>query len=121
MTSQDGERDRDLQRLVALGAAFTDIAQHQSGSWGYVPGSPGDTTVTGWQVLSLLAAKRNDVLLGTYTLRNAKRYVLSTREKDKYWFGYKGPPGEPTTYRDRADAVAVLGRFARLHADVRST
>lgn len=94
----DGEKgDSDLLNLVSRGAAFTCVAQHDSGSWGYVPGSPGDTTVTGWQVLSLVAAKRNKVTLQTYTLSDARDFVLSTSKNRDYSFGYKGPPGEPTT------------------------
>ena len=60
MTADGKPRESDLYDLVSRAAWFTVIAQHQSGSWGYVPGSPGDTTVTGWQVLSLLAAKRSN-------------------------------------------------------------
>jgi len=53
MTSREQAVDADLHRLVSRGASFTCNAQHGSGSWGYVPGSPGDMTVSAWQVLSL--------------------------------------------------------------------
>ncbi|MFK8113195.1 MAG: hypothetical protein AB8B91_13385 [Rubripirellula sp.] len=97
MTTEGDRRDSDLVNLVSRGAAFSCIAQHDSGSWGYVPGSPGDTTVTGWQVLSLVAAKRNKISLQTYTLTDAREFVMSTCKDRDYSFGYKGPPGEPTT------------------------
>ncbi len=70
--TEDGMYDSDLHQLVLRGADFTDTAQHANGSWGYIPGSPGDTTLTGWQVLSLVAAKRNGAILRTDTLSRAK-------------------------------------------------
>ncbi|MDA8745568.1 hypothetical protein N9N28_13125 [Rubripirellula amarantea] len=90
--------NHEFYQLVSGGTAFSCIAQHSSGSWGYYPNSPGDLTVTGWQVLSLIAAKRNKMVLQTHTLRDAKAFALSTCPEDRrYWFGYKGPPGQPTT------------------------
>jgi hypothetical protein len=109
MTSEGEQRDADLVNLVSRGASFTCVAQHDNGSWGYVPGSPGDTTVTGWQVLSLVAAKRNKVTLQTYTLTNAKEFVKSTSKERDYWFGYKGPPGEPTTTAVGLTLLMYLG------------
>lgn len=109
MTSQEGHGDSDLKQLVARGVSFTAVAQHENGSWGYVPGSPGDTTVTGWQVLSLIAAKRSDIDLRTHTLGDAKRFVMSTCTDRDYWFGYKGPPGEPTTTAIGLTLMLYLG------------
>ncbi|QDT02995.1 hypothetical protein K227x_13740 [Rubripirellula lacrimiformis] len=98
MTTDEGnERDSDLYELVQRGAQFTCIAQHHGGSWGYYPKSPGDTTVTGWQVLSLIAARRSGVELQTHTLAQAKEFLFSTCTDRDYWFGYQAPPGEPTT------------------------
>lgn len=109
MTSRGDRRDSDLYDLVARGASFTCVAQHRNGSWGYVPGRPGDTTVTGWQVLSLIAAKRSRVPLHTNTLRDAKAFVMSTCTDRDYWFGYKGPPGEPTTTAIGLTLMLYLG------------
>jgi hypothetical protein len=97
MASEGEQRDTDLFGQVARGATFTCIAQHDNGSWGYVPGRPGDTTVTGWQVLSLIAARRSRIQFRTHTLYDAKQFLLSTCTDRDYWFGYRGPPGEPTT------------------------
>ncbi len=110
MTTEGQQRDADLVDLVHRGAWFTVIAQHESGSWGYVPGSPGDTTLTGWQVLSLLAAKRTGAPLKTYTLRDAREFVLSTSSEDqRYQFGYQRPPGEVTTTAIGLTLLLYLG------------
>lgn len=109
MTAADDPKSSDLYQMVELGTRFTCNAQHTGGSWGYVPGKPGDTTVTGWQVLSLVAAKRSRVPIHTNTLSDAKKFVLSTRNDDDYWFGYKGPPGEPTTTAIGLTLMLYLG------------
>ena len=110
MTSKDGHRDSDLVDLVSGGTAFTSVAQHPSGSWGYVPGRPGDMTVTGWQVLSLIAARKGRIDLRTDTLPDAKEFVMSTCTDRDYWFGYKGPPGEPTTTAIGLTLMLFLGQ-----------
>lgn len=109
MTTDGDRRDSDLVDLVHRGSWFTVVAQHGNGSWGYVPGSPGDTTLTGWQVLSLLAAKRSNAPLGTLTLRGAKDFVMSTSQDREYSFGYQGPPGEPTTTAIGLTLMLYLG------------
>lgn len=110
MTSKDGQGDSDLRDLVRNGAAFTSVAQHPSGSWGYVPGSPGDITVSGWQVMSLIAARKNQIALRTNMLPDAKAFVMSTCTENDYWFGYKGPPGEPTTTAIGLTLLLYLGQ-----------
>ncbi len=108
-TTEDGKYDSDLYQLVQRGADFTEVAQHANGSWGYVPGSPGDTTLTGWQVLSLVAARRNGVVLRTNTLRKAKGFIRDVAGNDKFEFGYKGMPGEPTTTAIGLTLLLYLG------------
>ncbi|WP_146533881.1 prenyltransferase/squalene oxidase repeat-containing protein [Rubripirellula reticaptiva] len=110
MTAEkDREKESDLYDLVQKGAQFTCIAQHHSGSWGYRPKRPGDTTVTGWQVLSLIAARRSHVDLQTHTLRSAKQFLLSTCGEVPYWFGYQAPPGEKTTTAIGLTMMLYLG------------
>lgn len=110
MTSREQAVDADLHRLVSRGASFTCNAQHGSGSWGYVPGSPGDMTVSAWQVLSLVAAKKNRVDIHTNALSSAKTFVLSTCKDRDFWFGYKGPPGEETTTAIGLALMLYLGQ-----------
>ncbi|NND96029.1 MAG: hypothetical protein HKN47_01720 [Pirellulaceae bacterium] len=106
----DGKYETDLQQLVDRGAFFTVVAQHPNGSWGYVPGSPGDTTLTGWQVLSLIAARRNGIELRSYTLPRAKEFLMSVKSEDEWSFGYKGPPGEPTMNAIALTLLLYLGQ-----------
>jgi len=109
MTRDDEHDDGELRQLVEQGALFTQVAQHSSGSWGYVPGSPGDTTLTGWQVLSLIATKRNRIPLRTHTLSSAKDFLLSLQGEQAYTFGYRTPKAEPTTTAIGLTMMLFLG------------
>ena len=110
MTRVGQRYESDLMSIVEGASYFTVIAQHENGSWGYVPGSPGDTTLTGWQVMSLLAAKRNGISLRSTTLPRARDFVLSVKADDDWEFGYKGPPGEPTMNAIALTLLLYLGQ-----------
>ena len=110
MTRNGNQYDSDLFNLVQQSAAFSCIAQHQNGSWGYVPGRPGDVTITGWQVLSLIGAKKGGAALHTNTLPDAKSFLMTTCEGRDFWFGYNSPPGEPTTTAIGLTLMLFLGQ-----------
>ncbi len=109
MTTDEEEYDTLLKDLVEMGTLFTVIAQHPNGSWGYTPGSPGDTTLTGWQILSLLAAKRNHIALRSHTLRDAKDFLLTMQGEKAFSFGYRTPKAEPTTTAIGLTMMLYLG------------
>lgn len=97
MTRYQGKMDSDLFALTNGGSSFTMTAQHSLGGWRYVPGSPGDMTVTAWQVLSLLSAQHGGVVLRTTTLSQAEQFVRSLTANDEYAFGYQSSEKpEPT-------------------------
>ncbi|QEG01875.1 hypothetical protein Mal15_59560 [Stieleria maiorica] len=105
MTKHDERYDSDLYHYANLGTRFTVIAQHQNGSWGYTPGSPGDTTLTGWQILSLIGARKAGIQTRSDTFSRAKAFLMSVREEPEYQFGYRSPKAEKTT---TAIALALL-------------
>ncbi|MEX0818363.1 MAG: prenyltransferase/squalene oxidase repeat-containing protein, partial [Pirellulaceae bacterium] len=49
--------DEELKPYAQKAVDFIVRAQHPRGGWRYVPGAPGDTTVTGWQVMALKSAR----------------------------------------------------------------
>ncbi len=97
MTRYQGRTDEDLFRLVEGGVNFTCTAQHTKGGWRYVPGSPGDMTVSTWQVLSLISAQHGGVALRTNTLPRAERFVRSLTQGQSFDFGYVSTDPEPAT------------------------
>jgi hypothetical protein len=110
MTREGKQYDSDLLDLVQQGAAFSCVAQHENGSWGYVPGRPGDVTITGWQVLSLIGAQKGGAALHTNTLPDAKSYLMTMCEGRSFWFGYNTPVGEPTTTAIGLTLMLFLGQ-----------
>ena len=109
MTTDQQQYDELLKHLVEMGTNFTLVAQHPSGSWGYLPGQPGDTTLTGWQILSLVAAKRNGIPLRSNTLTRAKEFLLRMQGDQAYTFGYRNPKAEPTTTAIGLTMMMYLG------------
>ncbi|HBJ36252.1 MAG TPA: hypothetical protein DDZ51_16175 [Planctomycetaceae bacterium] len=89
--------DADIKELVEGAILFTLVAQHPQGGWRYVPGSPGDMTISGWQILSLVSARYSGIALRTTTLSNAKDFVNSLSQEGSYEFGYVSKRAEPTT------------------------
>ncbi|TWU39180.1 prenyltransferase/squalene oxidase repeat-containing protein [Novipirellula artificiosorum] len=111
MSCREGREqgDSDLREITTLGSLFTTRAQHPRGSWGYAPGQPGDTTITTWQVLSLVAARRNKIQLPYETLPAAHRFALSMAPPGKMEFGYRKPTPEPTTTAIGLTLMLYLG------------
>ncbi|KAA5546945.1 hypothetical protein FYK55_00540 [Roseiconus nitratireducens] len=110
MTRRGDDYDSDLLHHVDRGAYFTSIAQHPGGSWGYAPGSPGDTTITGWQVLSLMTARKAGIQMRSDTFDKAKGFLMSVRESPAYAFGYREPEAQPTTTAIALTLLMYLGQ-----------
>lgn len=89
--------DAEIKELVEDAILFTLVAQHPQGGWRYIPGSPGDMTISGWQILSLVSARYGGIGLRTNTLPDAKQFVYSLSHEGTYEFGYTTKRGEPTT------------------------
>ncbi|MEO1526260.1 MAG: hypothetical protein AAFX06_12545 [Planctomycetota bacterium] len=110
MTKRNERFDSDLLHHVDRGALFTSSAQHANGSWGYTPGRPGDTTLTGWQLLSLIGARRAGIRMRTDIFSRTRSYLLSVREEPDYEFGYNSPNPEPTTTAIGLTLMMYLGQ-----------
>ncbi len=92
-----GQEEADLRELAEGAVLFTLVAQHSRGGWRYVPGSPGDMTVSGWQILSLVSARYADIKLRTTTLSDARAFVMSLSAENAFAFGYTSQRPQPTT------------------------
>lgn len=110
MTKHQDRFDSDLLHHVERGALFTGAAQHANGSWGYTPGRPGDTTLTGWQLLSLVGARRAGIRMRSDIFRRTREFLMSVREAPDYDFGYNSPRAEPTTTAIGLTLMMYLGQ-----------
>ncbi|MEL6105195.1 MAG: prenyltransferase/squalene oxidase repeat-containing protein [Planctomycetota bacterium] len=110
MTKHQDRFDSDLLHHVERGALFTSAAQHANGSWGYTPGRPGDTTLTGWQLLSLVGARRAGIRMRSDIFRRTRAFLMSVRDEPSYDFGYNSPRAEPTTTAIGLTLMMYLGQ-----------
>jgi hypothetical protein len=72
------QQEPDPRYLTAVRKAvgFLERTQHRDGGWRYTlnPGEGSDTSVTGWQVLALKAAREAGIPLGDDLLRKIRRF-----------------------------------------------
>ena len=78
-----------LQPICQGAINFIVNAQYkQDGGWGYVPGTAGDTSILGWQVMALKSAKHAHVTFPASTIVAANRFLNKVQDSDgKY--GYR--------------------------------
>lgn len=83
--------DEDLRDLLEGATMYCASAQNQQGGWGYIPGGPGDITLTGWQIMALKTAEQRGITSPTEVIPRAKEFVLSLSNESRNRFGYKTP------------------------------
>jgi len=98
--------DQRLQPYAEKALQFICTAQHSRGGWRYNPGQPGDTTVSGWQVMALKSGRLARLEVPSYVIERAKLYLDSVSTSQGAFYGYRTPKKEagPT-------AVALLLRM----------
>jgi hypothetical protein len=84
-----------LLRPAQLAIYHIQQGQGPGGSWGYSPGNAGDTSVTGWHVQALQAARlTKDVVVADKVLRNAEQFLDRVSKGDrKAMYGYNSADG----------------------------
>ena len=110
MMKHGAKFDSDLLHYVDRGSYFTVVAQHENGSWGYTPGRPGDTTITGWQLLSLVGAQKAGIQMRSDTFSKTRAFLLSVRKGPLYEFGYRSSDAEPTMTAIALTLMMYLGQ-----------
>jgi hypothetical protein len=101
--SKDAQLKEPAQRAVNFIVAAQDP---KGGGWRYAPGQPGDTTVTGWQVMALKSAKTGGLKVPAKTLAGASRFLdsMQTAEGSRYGYDQAGDTPPMT-------AIALLCRM----------
>ena len=72
-------QDAALRPLAQKAIDYIVHAQHSKGGWRYTPKQPGDTTVTGWQVMALRSAHLAGLEVPTPTTELARLYLDSVQ------------------------------------------
>ncbi len=99
--------DPALRTLAEQSVRFIVFAQDpKGGGWRYTPGEPGDTTVTGWQLMALKSGQMAGLAIPSPTLVGVRRFLDRVQSEYGAKYGYMDPrPGENTT------AIGLLCRM----------
>ena len=99
--------DKSLKGLAQRAIDFIDYAQDKKGGgWRYQPGQPGDTTVTGWQLMALKSGLMAKLNVPSPTIPMAERFLDGVSSEYGSRYGYMSRrPGNTTT------AIGLLARM----------
>jgi len=100
-------KDNALKQPAQQAIDFIVYAQDKrGGGWRYGLGEPGDTTVTGWQIMALKSAQMAGLIVPTPTIGLAKRFLDSVQTESGARYGYtNAQPRQSTT------AIGLLMRM----------
>ena len=98
--------DNSLRPFARSALDFIVHAQHQAGGWRYVPGQPGDTTVTGWQVMALKSGQLAGFEIPQPTWYAVSHFLDGVAGGGGSYYGYLRPEPRPTT-----TAIGLLCRM----------
>jgi hypothetical protein len=92
-------KDEALRPYAQSAIDFILYAQdHNGGGWRYMPGQPGDTTVTGWQVMALRCGELAGLRVPTPPIALIEKFLDSVQSDHGAGYGYQSTdPGRTTT------------------------
>jgi hypothetical protein len=101
-------RDSDLKNPAQWAINFiVDAQDPQGGGWRYFPHQPGDTTVTGWQLMALKSARNGRLKFPEKTLAGASRFLDSVQVLGGSRYGYDR--------RGDAPSMTAIGLLCRMY------
>ncbi len=90
--------DKQVGGAAQRAVDFIVAAQHpESGGWRYKPGEPGDTSVTGWQIMALKSAQIAGLSVPSRVMERAHRWLKSTAQGQGGLFAYEPGGGATPT------------------------
>lgn len=98
--------DKDLEKAAQLAVDFIVSAQNYAGGWGYLPGKPGDLTISGWQVMALKSAHSAGLYIPGPVTFKLDGFLKTQRLEGTHFFGYGKPDKSPT--------CTAIGQMIRL-------
>jgi len=106
--------DSTLRPLAQATIDFIVYAQDsKGGGWRYTPGEPGDTTVTGWQLMGLKSGRLARLRVPTPTVSLVTRFLDGVQFDDGAQYGYMMPEARRTT--------TAIGLLCRMYTGWRRT
>jgi len=100
--------DKDLEEPIRCLINYIVQAQHDVGGWGYSAGSPGDLTISAWQVMAIKSAYAAGIRVPSNVMRQFDRFLDTQQSAGGAFYGYRGPGKQPGT-----TAMGLLLRMYR--------
>jgi len=102
---------RQLEPAASNAIKFIINAQSQkNGSWGYDPGTEGDTSILGWQVMALKSAVHADIPVNPNSVRGANAFLDQVQAGNGF-YGYQSP-------QDAKPSTTAIGLVCRMLSGV---
>jgi hypothetical protein len=93
-------KDQHIGAAAQAALKFIESAQNKDdGGWRYAPGQPGDTSVTGWQLMALKSGQMAGLAVDRNVIELGKKYLKSASSKSQQGglFGYLPESGTSAT------------------------
>ena len=100
--------DENLRPFAQAAVNFIVHAQHSAGGWRYIPGTPGDTTVFGWQLMAIKSGQMAGLRIPPTVIYKAMNYLDSVQVDDGAQYAYRA---EKPTARATCTAIGLLCRI----------
>ena len=102
-------KDSDLKRFVQATVNYIVKTQGPNGSWGYGNRGNGDTSIVGWQIQTLKAAKlAKDIVVPDSTFERANKFLeLAGAGSRKAMYGYRDNSDAQPGHRAQRRRAAV--------------
>jgi len=90
-------KDKSLGLYAQSAIDFIEHAQHPAGGWRYLPGQPGDMTITGWQAMALKSGRLAGLNVQSSVLHKVNEFLDSLSSHHGSRYGYISRQPRPTT------------------------
>lgn len=107
-------RDKELKPYAQAAIDHIQRAQGANGSWGYAANTDGDTSIVGWQIQALQAAKLSkDIVVDDNVIKSAIKFLDAVAAGErKSMYGYGDSAGaQPGT------SLTAIGLLCRYYID----
>ena len=98
-------KDPNIKDRAQKAINFIMSKQGKDGSWGYSPGTNGDTSIVGWQVQALRSGRTAELTVDQKKMDLARDFLVSVSTESESQYGYASKGGTPTL-----SAVGLLCR-----------
>jgi hypothetical protein len=104
-------REKELESYAQLAIDFIVSAQDKrGGGWRYTPGMPGDTTVSGWQIMALKSGQMAYLRVPQDTIHRATKFLDSVQFKQGAQYQY-----QPRVKEGKELTTTSVGLLCRLY------